>query len=65
MRTITLAEVARRLGVSIPTVRKMADQLPGSVTINRRVRYLEESIAQFVAAGGCKQTKSEGVYHVE
>jgi excisionase family DNA binding protein len=54
MKTLTLHEVARYLGVSDSTIRKIVPELPGAVKINRRVRYQEEAIQRFVQSGGCR-----------
>jgi hypothetical protein len=53
MRLISLAECARQLGISEPTARKIASQIPGAVRINKRLRYRSDSVAEFIAAGGC------------
>lgn len=53
MRLLTLADVTRILGLSEATVRKMANQLPGAVRINRRVRYRADALEAFINRGGC------------
>jgi len=52
MRLLSLCQVARQLGISDPTCRKIAAQLPGAVRISKRVRYREDAILEFVQQGG-------------
>jgi hypothetical protein len=52
MRLLTFTDVARLLGVSLPTARKFRDELPGAVRVSQRVRYREEAIEDFVRRGG-------------
>lgn len=47
---LTLEQVARRLGVSDKTARKLAPQLP-SVLIGKRYRYPEDGVTAFINAG--------------
>lgn len=47
---LTLAEVARRLGVSAPTARKIARQIP-SVRVGERLRYSVEALAEYAKTG--------------
>jgi predicted site-specific integrase-resolvase len=51
---LTLAEVARRLGVSEKTARQFKSELPGVVRVNRRVKYTEDAITEFIRRGGCR-----------
>jgi hypothetical protein len=52
MKTISLAELARRLGVSQPTISKIADSIPGQVRIGQRLRFREDIALSFFANGG-------------
>jgi predicted site-specific integrase-resolvase len=54
MRLLTFTDVARLLGVSLPTARKFRGELPGAVRVSRRIRYREDAIADFIRAGGCR-----------
>ena len=54
MKTLTLNEVARRLGISAPTARKL--NIP-TVRVGKRDRYLEAALEQFIARGGCRHTE--------
>jgi excisionase family DNA binding protein len=47
---LTLAEVARRLGVSAPTARKIVRQMP-AVNIGRSTRYPLEAVLEFANSG--------------
>ena len=49
MKTFTLAEVARLLNLSTPTVRKL--NLP-TVKIGQRVRYLETGLLELTSGRG-------------
>lgn len=53
MRLLSLSQVARQLGLSDPTARKIAPQLPGAVRLNKRIRYREDAILEFIQSGGC------------
>ncbi len=48
---LTLAEVARRLGVSEKMARKVVQEFPG-VHVGKRTRYPESAIHGFIARGG-------------
>ncbi len=50
---LTLAEVARRLGVSEKMARVLVKDFP-SVSTGKRLRYPESEIAAFVERGGCQ-----------
>lgn len=54
MNLLTLSEVARRLGVSEKTARQIRSELPGAVRIGQRVKYREDSLAEFIGRGGCR-----------
>ena len=47
---LTLAEVARRLGLSEKTAREVAKGLP-SVVVGKRKRYPAEAVAEFAKSG--------------
>jgi excisionase family DNA binding protein len=51
MQLLTLAEVARRLGVCDKTARKVVQQLP-TVRVGKRVRYRSDVLENFVERGG-------------
>jgi RNA polymerase sigma factor (sigma-70 family) len=51
MQLLTLAEVARRLGLSEKTAREVAKQFP-TVKVGKRIRYREDALAEFIARGG-------------
>lgn len=52
MRLLTGTEVARRLGLSMKTFRKVAATLPGQVRLGDRVRFREDELIKFLDAGG-------------
>lgn len=56
MNLLTLQEVAQRLGVSDKTARQFKSDLPAGVRIGRRIKYTEDSIAEFIRRGGCRPT---------
>jgi excisionase family DNA binding protein len=47
---LTLAEVARRLGVSAPTARKVVRQIP-AVRVGARLRYLDSAVEEYAKTG--------------
>lgn len=47
---ITLAEVARRLGVSVPIARRIVRQIP-AIDIGRSTRYPLEAVLEFAKSG--------------
>jgi excisionase family DNA binding protein len=47
---LTLAEVARRLGVSVPTARKIVRQIP-AVRVGSRLRYPAEGVNEYARTG--------------
>ena len=60
MALLTLAEMARRLGVSEKTARVIAASLP-AVRVGKRNRYPEDAIAAFASGSAYKQPKSAPV----
>ena len=56
MKTLTLTDAARRIGVSRDTARKL--NLPGAVLIGRRIRYSAEAVDRFIVEGTPRETAS-------
>jgi len=59
MRLLTLRDVAKRLGVCELTARRFKSELPGSVRVGRRVKYVESEITEFIRRGGCRPVESD------
>jgi excisionase family DNA binding protein len=57
MKTLTLNEVARRLGISSPTAKKLG--LPG-VRLGKFIRYPEESLEAYLRAHSCHPVERPG-----
>lgn len=51
MKLLSLTAVARQLGISNVTARKIAPQFPGAVRTHKRIRYRETAIQEFVPSG--------------
>jgi hypothetical protein len=60
MRLLTFTEVCARLGVSLPTGRRLRAQLSGVVLVNQRVKYREDLLQDFIARGGCRYGSESG-----
>ena len=50
---LTVADIARRLGISEKAGRKLVQNLP-AVRIGKRDRYPEAALAEYIARGGCR-----------
>lgn len=55
---LTMADIARRLGVSQKIAREIAQTLPG-IKVGRRIRYSEEAVTAFVKSGSSEHARPE------
>jgi predicted DNA-binding transcriptional regulator AlpA len=54
MKLLTFRELSLRLGLSVPTVKKMdrMGQLPGRVKLCSRIKFRADAIEKFILGGG-------------